>query len=690
MRRLKLYLKMAVQNISANRRFYFPYSLCCIGLTAMFYIMNFLTYDPMITEMRGAVYVQRTMVLGVIVLGIFSVFLLAYANSFIIRRRRRELGLYNILGMEKRHISVLMVVEELLLAACCLVIGIGFGLLFSKFTILLLAAILREGVPMGFSVSGKAIFVTLIVYSGIFLLCLLKNIRAVLKSSPIELLHSSNAGEREPKGRPLLTAGGILMLGGGYAIAILTSNPIQALTNFFVAVLLVIFGTYMLFTVGSVSILGLLRRNKRFYYRPGPFTAISGLLYRMKQNAVGMANICILSTMVLVTVSSTVCLYAGMGDMTRNQYPYEIEVHQILRMQGEDFDDLDNPSLQERLSDTLMAAAGEKAEVTSSDRYINLSFTVTNRGNNVYTIDTNNYYDVRNIATLNILLLSDYNRMTGKNETLAPGEVFVEGKNQRDGASLTIGNERYTVKKALDDFPLGDWEALNMMSDALNLVLPDEDALCALYDEQLSTYGNRASRIDSVTGIELSGTPDQKLAAYDRVREAAQALTDGEGSTLGGASWGTHFTMQSRQANLDELCSFNGSFLFLGIFLGLVFMMAAVLIIYYKQVSEGYADRERYEIMQKIGMDARSVKKSIESQVLLVFFLPLLTAGVHILFAFPLISSLFRLFSLSNTSLFAGCTAGTFLVFAVIYVTVYLLTARTYYKIVGESGRRKG
>ena len=315
---------------------------------------------------------------------------------------------------------------------------------------------------------------------------------------------------------------------------------------------------------------------------------------------------------------------------------------------------------------------------------------MTNRGNNIYTIDTNNYYDIGNIAALNILLLSDYNRMAGKNEALAPGEVFVEGKNQRDGASLTIGNEHYTVKKALDDFPLGDWEALNMMTDALNLVLPDEDALCALYDEQLSTYGNRASRIDSVTGIELSGTPDQKLAAYDRVTESAKGFEDGEGSTLGGASWGRHFTMQSRQANLDELYSFNGSFLFLGIFLGLVFMMAAVLIIYYKQVSEGYADRERYEIMQKIGMDARSVKKSIEFQVLLVFFLPLLTAGVHILFAFPLISSLFRLFSLSNTSLFAGCTAGTFLVFAVIYVTVYLLTARTYYKIVGESGRRKG
>ncbi len=671
MRRLKLYFKMACQNLTANRRFYFPYSLCCIGLTAMFYIMNFLAYDKMIDTMRGSVYVRTTMVLGVAVLGIFSVFLLGYANSFIMKRRKRELGLYNILGMEKRHITLLMLTESVILSLGNLLIGICAGLLLSKLTILLLAFILRNEVPMGFSVSWKAIQVTVGVYGGILLLCFLGNVRAVRKASPIELLHSANAGEKEPKGRPLLAVLGLALLSGGYAIAILTVNPVQALLKFFVAVLLVIFGTYALFTAGSISALKLLRRNKRFYYRPGPFTAVSGLLYRMKQNAVGMANICILSTMVLVTISSTVSLYAGMDGIIKNQYPYELEAQMVILQQDAETDLMESPE-QDKLVQTLKNSAESVIPVTGVKQYKELDFTVTSRGNGIYTIDTANYYDLNNISTLQVLTLSDYNRLTGENKELKSDEILVYKSLEKEYPDLTIGEKKYTVKEYLNSFPLSNWEMLETMNNGVQIVVADDDALREIYQMQYTVYDKRASRVFYTVGLDLDGTANQKLEAYEN------ALTVRQAEQLS-------FSLQSRQDGIDELYSFNGSFLFLGIFLGMIFMMAAVLIIYYKQVSEGYSDRERFIIMQKVGMDRKTVKRSISTQVLLVFFLPLLTAGVHILFAFPMISRLLQLFALNNIQLFACCTLITFLVFTCIYIAVYLLTARTYYKIVGEN-----
>ena len=660
MRRLSFYLRLATQNIRKNHRFYLPYILCCVGTAAMFYIMSYLTQDDMIGMMVGAQYVQAIMWLGVIVIAIFSVFILLYTNSFIMKRRRRELGLYNILGMEKRHIAVLMFFETLILSIVSIAGGLLFGILFSKLMILILAQILRFGVPMGFSVNMGAVTLTIIWFAIVFALCLFNNIWGVVKASPIELLHSTAKGEREPRTRWLLALLGAASLFGGYYIAVTTQNPISALGLFFVAVMLVIIGTYCLFTAGSIAVLKGLRRNKKFYYRTGPFTAVSGLIYRMKQNAVGLANICILSTMVLVTISSTVCLYVGIGDIMHIQYPYEIEIDLLSE------DKTEQAQLLEMMDNTLSAqgVTADKKEV-----YYALQFSGSRAGDE-YLLDTGNYFDTDSAAGLGFITAADYTALTGEPVTLAKDEMLIYTTFPYTADSITIGGRTFAVKGRLETYPVKDWVTMALTSQEFGIVVADEQVLHDLWQMQSDAYGEHCSNIQYVVGLELDGTADQKLACYTQMRGWLK-----ENAVSG-------YGIYSRQANIDDTYTLFGSFLFLGIFLGAVFMMAAVLIIYYKQVSEGYEDRERFVIMQKVGMDARTVRRSIRSQVLMVFFLPLITACVHIIFAFPMIARMLKLFSLNNTALFGICTALTLAIFSVIYVIVYSLTARTYYKIV--------
>ena len=675
--RLFFYIKMAVQNLVSNRRFYLPYSLCCIGTAAMYYIMSDISTNKTLTFERGAAYVQMVMGLGIFVLSVFSVFIICYANSFIIKRRRRELGLYNILGMEKRHIAILMMFETLLLGVGCIAAGLAGGMLFSKLTLLVLAQLLRFGVPMGFTISLPGIVMTSIQFGTIFLICLVVNVYQVLRSSPIELLHAVSKGEREPKGRILLTLFGIATLGGGYALALSVKDPVSALVLFFVAVLLVIFGTFSLFTAGSIVILKLLRKNKRLYYRVGPFTAISGLIYRMKQNAVGMANICILSTMVLVTISTTVSLYAGLSDIIRVQYPYEVKAS--LYLSDYDTGKLASEEMIHNVYNETVDAVQEMVQPTSIKDYTHLEFTVLMKENGKYTVQQANSSIDGPLVGLGLITVDDYNRLTGRSVTLEDGEVLSCNNMEFTLDSVEVDNFQFKVVENLTDFPLSNWDALISMNNSQYLVVSDQSVIDAMFEHQNEIYGKRASRMMYTVGIEMNEDADTRLAVYEQVVTRLDELMR-ENSFFG-------YRIDSRQLNLDEMYSMYGSFLFLGIFLGLVFTMAAVLIIYYKQVSEGYDDRERFVIMQKVGMDTRTVKKSIGTQVLMVFFLPLLVAGVHVAVAFPMVSRMLQLFALKNTGLFALCVAITFMIFAVVYVVVYLLTARTYYKIVGDYSR---
>lgn len=677
MRRLFFYIKMAVQNLVSNRRFYLPYSLCCIGTAAMYYIMSDIATNKTLTFERGAEYVKMMMGLGIFVLSVFSVFIICYANSFIIKRRRRELGLYNILGMEKRHIAILMMFETLLLGVGCIAAGLAGGMLFSKLTLLVLAQLLRFGVPMGFTISLPGIVMTSIQFGAIFLICLVVNVYQVLRSSPIELLHAVSKGEREPKGRILLTLFGIATLGGGYALALSVKDPVSALVLFFVAVLLVIFGTFSLFTAGSIVILKLLRKNKRLYYRVGPFTAISGLIYRMKQNAVGMANICILSTMVLVTISTTVSLYAGLSDIIRVQYPYEVKAS--LYLSDYDTGKLASEEMIHNVYNETVDAVQEMVQPTSIKAYTHLEFTVLMKENGKYTVQQANSSIDGSLVGLGLITVDDYNRLTGRSVTLEDGEVLSCNNMEFTLDSVEVDNFQFKVVENLTDFPLSNWDALISMNNSQYLVVSDQSVIDAMFEHQNEIYGKRASRMMYTVGIEMDEDADTRLAVYEQVVTRLDELMR-ENSFFG-------YRIDSRQLNLDEMYSMYGSFLFLGIFLGLVFTMAAVLIIYYKQVSEGYDDRERFVIMQKVGMDTRTVKKSIGTQVLMVFFLPLLVAGIHVAVAFPMVSRMLQLFALKNTGLFALCVVVTYLIFAAVYVIVYLLTARTYYKIVGDYSR---
>ena len=610
MRRLCLYIKMAVQNLVSNRRFYLPYSLCCIGTAAMYYIMSDIATNETLTFERGAAYVQMVMGLGIFVLSVFSVFIICYANSFIIKRRRRELGLYNILGMEKQHIAILMLFETVLLGAGCILAGLAAGMLFSKLTLLILAQILRFGVPMGFTISLPGIVMTTIQFGVIFLICLAVNVFHVLRSSPIELLHAVSKGEKEPKGRILLTLFGIATLGGGYALALSVKDPVSALVLFFVAVLLVIFGTFSLFTAGSIVILKLLRKNKRLYYRIGPFTAISGLIYRMKQNAVGMANICILSTMVLVTISTTVSLYTGLSDIIRVQYPYEVEAS--LYLSDYDTGELASEEMVSNVYSKTVDSVQEMVEPTSIKDYTHLEFTVLMTGAGEYTVQNAGNTSIGTIVGLGMITAEDYNKLTGQSVTLADGEVLSCNNMEISLDSVKVDQFQFKVVENLTDFPLSNWDALISMNNSQYLVVADQSIIDAMYEHQNEIYGKSASRMLYTVGIEMDEDADTRLAVYEKVVSRLDELMR-ENSFFG-------YRVDSRQLNLDEMYSMYGSFLFLGILLGLVFTMAAVLIIYYKQVSEGYDDRERFVIMQKVGMDTRTVKKSIGTQVLMVFF----------------------------------------------------------------------
>ncbi len=653
MRRIFFYLKMAGGNILRNRRFYLPYLLCCAGTAAMSYIVGYLCMDRMVDEMPGADYVRTFMWLGVYVMVFFSFFIIRFANSFIIKRRRRELGLYNILGLQKGNIAVLMAFETAILLIVSLIFGLGIGILFSKLALLILAQVLSFGVPMGFSVSGGAIALTAGMLAADYLFCLVSNIWGVAKSSPVELLHSSNEGEREPKSRWLLAIFGILCLGGGYTIAVTTQNPLDALLLFFIAVILVIIGTYCL------------------------FTAVSGLLFRMKQNAVGMANICILATMVLVTISTTVSLYTGIGDVVNTQYPYEIQVELALNNY---FDDSFHPAAEG--DDRLVYDAAHNALVEGGygiekeDQFRSVTFTVAETAKGVYTCDRSVGGDFY-LTAMGFTTLEDYNALTGENKTLAPGEVLSYASTGQTYTDVTVDSLSFTVKENLSDFPISTWDATEVMLNAHFLVVDSMDTLEQVFEMQAETYANGSSPLRYTLGIEVGGDAEERTAAYSAVTRSFEGLIEEDGVSL---------YVMGRQTNLTDITQMYGSFLFLGILLGGAFMMAAVLIIYYKQVSEGYDDRGRFEIMEKVGMDAKLVRKTIRTQVLLVFFLPLLTAGVHILFAFPMIARLLTLFSLSNIALFGVCTAVTLILFAVIYTIVYLLTARTYYKIVQSKG----
>lgn len=661
MRKTAFYPRLAGQNIHRNKQFYLPFLLTCIATTALFYILCFLTFNQGMNVMYGGSILQSLLGLGCVIIGLFSAVFLFYTNSFLMKRRQKELGLYSILGMGKGNITGVLFFETLFVFLISLLLGLALGILFSKLMLLLLCKLVGFGVPFGFEISQKGLIYSGALFSGIFLLILLSNLVRIRLSKPIELLRGGNVGEREPRTRWLLAILGLLSLGGGYWLAITTEDPIQAMALFFVAVLLVIIGTYLLFTASSIAILKRLKSRPGYYYKTRNFIPVSGMIYRMKQNAVGLSNICILATMVLVMVSGTVCLYLGTEDALFARYPTEITVS------------VQNPTgnARERLTQSIEQAVTDSGLMMENVQdYLSLGLHCTREGDDFGVAIPSGSETVYTI----FLSASEYGDLAGEPISLAPNEALGLVNRQTLGERFTFLNSEYKIVREIQDFPV-----IRQVNPAATnfclFVVPDE-----AFSKILTDMGNTEQFPMWYLGFDLDGTPKQKLTCRDAI-DAALAVTlnlEGEDS-LDGYNFAR---TESREEDRADIYTINGGFLFLGLFLGLVFLIATVLIIYYKQLSEGYEDKGRFEIMQKVGLSRPEIKKAIHSQILIVFFLPLVMAVIHIAFAFKIITKLLLLLNLTNIALFAYCTIGTIAVFALIYGLVYLLTARVYYRLV--------
>ena len=662
-----MYTKLAITNIKNNRQFYFPYLLTGIITVAMFYIMCALESNPGIQSMPGAKDLGLILRLGIGVIGIFAVIFLFYTNSFIIKRRKKELGIYNILGMEKRHIAKILSKEAFFTAIIAIGGGLVTGVLFHKLACMLLYRMIGFNGGITFSFSKKGVMITAILFAIVYLLTYIYDLFQVQLANPIELLQSGNKGEREPKTKAIMAVLGVLCLGTGYFIAITTKNPIKALTLFFVAVILVIIGTYLLFTAGSIALLKILRRNKGYYYQTKHFTSVSGMIYRMKQNAVGLANICILSTMVLVAVSTTVSLYVGVEDIMKERYPNEINIRAYYD-KGAPAEDSIAPIVEKSVKES-----GRK--IRHEEDYLELYFAAI-KDQGQYSLDKEKVKTAGDRVSGFVVLTREDCKKKYNEEIpeLAENEVALFTIKKTDMDTLVLENRSYHVKEIKQFENTEDFETIaDMMDEYYYVIVNDVQDMERLWQLQKDIYQENSSSISRQVRLDIDGDSEQKKECFENIKTALEP-----------EQAKARILIDSRQSNLDEFYQIYGGFLFLGLFLGILFLMITVLIIFYKQISEGYDDKERFSIMEKVGMSNDEVKATIRSQVRTVFFLPILMAAIHVGMAFPMIKRLLSLFGLSNTALFTGCMAGTILVFTLIYLLVFLKTSKTYYKIVGE------
>lgn len=657
------YFKLAAENIKKNSKTYIPFMLTCIITIAMFYIILSLSGNPGIAAMRGASFITMFMSIGSVTVGIFAVIFLFYTNSFLIKRRKKEFGLYNILGMEKRHISVVVFIEIFYTAAISLIIGLPGGILLDKLMYLIISRLLNVEVTLGFYVSVESLIASVIFFGAIFFFIFLNTLRQICFSKPIELLKGESMGEREPKTRWLMTVLGVGCLGAGYYISVTTRDIASAFMMFFLAVILVILGTYMLFTAGSVFILKTLRKNKRYYYKTKHFISVSGLIYRMKQNAAGLANICILSTMVLVMISSTSCLMMGMDEILKENFPYDLTLEVRRAYWSEDS--------EEKLSqfdEAVDIITEYEKEISRADFLYVMDFVGYFQDGKVLFEGTSSPY------FLCFITAEDYNKAFGGELVLKKGEIAAAPLNKDDAnfnsESINLFGIECKIKEKADYFYAHNGDN-NVIAEKAAIILSDIDAMHELSDKYREFYEISESgyRGDKVININFTANDEKRHNAI---------LSDLAEKT------GDFVLLTSRADGKYNFLDLYGGLFFLGLFLGTLFIMAAVLIIYYKQISEGYDDKKRFEIMQNVGLSKGEVKASIHSQVLTVFFLPLVMAGIHMTAAFPILKSLLEGMGMTKTWLFLSCTAVSFLIFAVFYVIVYLLTARSYYKIVSR------
>lgn len=657
-----IYGRLALTNLKNNRKTYVPYILTAILTVMMCYIMGALYRNKSI----GHGGVQECLNYADKILIIFAVIFLFYTNSFLIKRRKKEIGVYNILGMGKRHISKMMLIETVITAVISIAAGLAAGILFSKLIYLLLLRILHYDVNMKFEISLQAAVSTIIVFGIIFAMTLFYNLLQIQMANPVELLHGSNQGEKEPRTKWLLAIFGVVAIGIGYYIALTTESPLKALTMFFLAVVCVVLGTYALFIAGSIAFLKMLKKNKKFYYKAKHFISVSGMIYRMKQNAVGLANICILSTMVLIMISTTTSLYVGMDDILKTRFPHEFLIT-----------DSESTSESEQKISMIVKEETEKAGVDTTGElsYHYGALTAIEDGGEMKLRSTGDYSS-EDVCELYMIPQEDYNQMEDASVSLSDDEVlFYTTETEPYGRNeVKLGSKTYHIAKELENMKV-EPKNHSRLAPAYYIVFADREKIADIMQEAFAAsdmqeeWKQQMNRIKYEYFFDLEGETKVCTKAAENIKTRLSLEVPDTG-------------VQSRELSRQSFYQLYGGLLFIGIYLGLMFLVAMVLIIYYKQISEGYDDRERFQIMQQVGMDKKEVKRSIRSQVLLVFFLPLIVAVIHVAAAFKVVTKLLAVLNLVNVPLFLTCTFVTVAVFAVFYVIVFIVTEREYYRIV--------
>ncbi len=680
---MSLYLRMALQNIKKNARFFIPRILTEAGLLGCYFIVYTLYRDERLRQVRGGSYLPAFMFIGVVVIALLTIILMLYTNSFLMKQRKREFGLYNVLGMEKRHVAKVLFHESLISALAGVAAGLVFGCVFYKLSTLFICRLLGVETILGFYyISAKMIVPVAVFFLIIDAFAYVCNCISIAFMKPVELMASAHTGEKEPKVKWITLILGILSLGSGYFIAVTVKNPLSAIGYFFVAVILVMIGTYFLFITGTIFVLKALKKRKEYYYSPKHMTAVSGLLYRMKQNAVGLASICILATGVLVMISTTVSLYAGADEMLRKHFPQELYLEAYYK-DKEGMERSIPAEVLTQIAEDAAAKNGLEIREVLQQYYLDTSFAFKD---GVCIVDRSRS-NMMDAVTIYFMTEEVYEKLTGEKLKLSGNDIAFCVVNASSSAEnykgdlINVGGTDYNIVKKLSSFPVES--SMISVFAHYGVVVSDEAVLDRINAVQTEAYGNYASPLT------------ERIAVKYADRQAACAVGDAVSDDMEKAmyryvesledyneDYGMHYFLDTLWVAEVDYSSMYGSFLFLGILLGFVCLFATALIIYYKQISEGYEDRNRYQIMQKIGMSQKEVKASIGSQVLMVFFLPLVVAGIHICFAFPLLKKLLNLLLLSNTALFVICTVITFLVFALVYVMIYGVTAKSYYKIV--------
>lgn len=681
------YLKLAKDGMSKNRKLYLPYILTCICMVMMFYIVCYLAVGADFQKVYGGETVQMVIGLGVSVIAIFSLIFLYYTNSFLIRRRQKEFGLYNILGMGKRSLIKLLVCENLIMSSVSIVAGLVLGILFSKLAEMAAMKMLGGDIGFDIHVAVAPVLYTVVLFVLIFLLIMMRMLYAILRLRPVELLRSESIGERPPKTNWVLALIGLAVMAVAYYLAVSIEDPMTAMMTFLIAVIMVIVATYLLFIAGSVALCRALQKNKKYYYKTNHFVSLSSMVYRMKRNGAGLASICILSTMMLVTISSTVCLYAQNENAIAARYPHDISV-QISAGGGTMFDSGDM-NLYISAVDEVLAEYGQIPQ--NAEQYRSYTVSAMQSGEeillDVYGLEASGDWDYGKAVSVNMIPLEDYNRLTGANRELTEGEVLYYPYNMNyDGDTLSMEHFGTWKAERLKSSPVNLGEATVDLLGTLFVVVRDTSVIDKAYQYEIElTEKNNEGYVPLMSqyyDFDLGCDEDMQIEIYnDLYDRIAQISTESQEQAS--------IMVESRAQGRGDIIALYGGLFFLGMLLGAVFLFGTVLIIYYKQISEGYEDQGRFGIMMKVGMTRREVKKSINSQVLTVFFLPLLVAGLHLGFAFPLISKILGLMATGGTVKFLiNVTIGCYLIFAFFYVVVYMVTSRNYYTIV-NSGDKK-